>query len=73
MAIVITKEIKRKRILLGVALAFLVASFLIIYFGLFYKPNVPAISSSSNLKVAATAAGQKIPDLNVDIFSDERF
>lgn len=70
MAIVITKEIKKKRILLGAALALLVASFLIIYFGLFYEPKVPAVSSSSNLEVAA---GQKVPDLNVDIFNDERF
>ena len=72
MAIIITKEIKKKRILLAVAGVMLLTAFLIIYFGIFYNPSVPAVDV---LVPASGVTGSKseISDINVGIFEDQRF
>lgn len=74
MAVVVTKEIKRKRILLGVFGLLIVASLAIIYFGIFSKSS-PAVSSQlpATATVTAVAPGGKVADLNVQVLEDSRF
>lgn len=72
MAIVITKEIKRKRILLAVAGGMLLVAFLIIYFGIFYKPGVPAMDVLAPVS-GVTGSKSEVSDINVSIFEDQRF
>lgn len=72
MAVIITKEIRKKRILLGVFGALVLASVLILYFGFFGNQQsldtvLPPEGSVS------PAAGQTVSDLDVGILEDERF
>ncbi len=66
MAVILTKEIKRRRLLLALAGVLLLVALLIIYFGLFYQPG-----SSAN--PAGTGTVQQPADINIGIFDDIRF
>ena len=70
MAIVVTKEIKKKRILLVVAGGLIAASFLVIYFGVYYQPSMPSAEQSG---VPTASLSKSEVDINLGVFDDERF
>lgn len=81
MSVVVTKEIKRKRMLLLVFLALVLASFGILYFGIF-KTNTPPppqsqqksnIVESDTADVSNKAVSEQVSDLKVKILEDIRF
>ena len=70
MAVVVTKDIKRRRLFLAVFAVLVLAAALIIYFGIFNK-NTPlsAVLPLEN----PVANGSQVSDLKVKILEDERF
>lgn len=69
MAVVITKEIKKKRTLLAVFVGLVLVSLVILYYG-FLKKNSPSSSLSSPTSYKSS---QSVSDLNVKILEDQRF
>lgn len=78
MAVIVTKDIKRKRIMLGAFAALVLGSGLIIYFGIFSnrvtpsETDLPPESGESTGEVASFPQ-VSAPDFKVDILADERF
>ncbi len=73
MAVVITKEIKKKRILLVIFMALVLASAAILYFGIFSGgETTPAVAQPSPTIGGPAVAGQ-ISDLKIKILEDDRF
>ncbi|MEK7564630.1 MAG: hypothetical protein AAB394_01090 [Patescibacteria group bacterium] len=75
MAVVVTKEIKKKRILVLVFSALVLATFSILYFGFFRKssPPPPQIKDSGMASVIGTTVSEQVSDLKVKILEDIRF
>ena len=73
MAVIVTKEIKKKRILLGIFAVLVLVTFGILYFGIF-KRSAPASVEQFQRSVSSSAtASDQISDLKVKILEDERF
>lgn len=78
MAVVVTKEIKKKRMLFGVFAALVLASVAIIYFGIFGKVRPEALPLAVSDITApgegsAAAGADPVADLKIKILEDERF
>ncbi|MBI2454376.1 MAG: hypothetical protein HYV54_02295 [Parcubacteria group bacterium] len=71
MSVVVTKEIKKKRIMLAILGALILASVLILYFG-FFSGGLPSTVLPEESSVAPLGNGM-VSDLNVKILEDERF
>ena len=69
MAVVITKEIKKKRTLLAVFAGLVLVSLVILYYG-FLKKDSPSSDLSSGTSYKSS---QPVSDLNVKILEDQRF
>ena len=70
MAVVVTKDIRRKQLLLAAFAALVLTSASIIYFGMF-KESAP---SSAVLPLEnPVVSGSQVSDLKVKILEDERF
>lgn len=70
MAVVVTKDIKRKRMFLAVFAVLVLAAALIIYFGIFKKSAPPSAVAPSP---SSAVNGSQISDLKVKILEDDRF
>ncbi|MDP3800148.1 MAG: hypothetical protein Q8Q90_01865 [bacterium] len=77
MAVILTKEIKKKRLLLAVFGALVVVSLGILYFGGYFGSSTPApIQPGQGSPVATTpgaAVVDQVSDLKVKILEDIRF
>ena len=69
MAVIVTKDIKRKRLFLTVFVALVLASAVIIYLGVFNKVSQPNIV----LPPENLVGNNQVSDLKVKILEDERF
>ena len=69
MAVIVTKDIKRKRLFLTVFVALVLASAVIIYLGVFSKGSQPNIV----LPPENLVGNNQVSDLKVKILEDERF
>ena len=74
MAVIVTKEIKRKRITLGVLAALVLASLLILYFGIF-TGRVPeaTVLPMSETGPSEVLGNSQVSDIKIKILEDERF
>ena len=73
MAVIVTKEIKKKRILIGLFAILVLVIFGILYFGIFrYSVPLSVEQTQGQAGSGATAADQ-VSDLKVKILEDERF
>ncbi|MDP3764292.1 MAG: hypothetical protein Q8Q95_01585 [bacterium] len=76
MAVIVTKEIKKKRILLAVFGVLVLVSFGILYFGFFGSSSPPPVQPEQSAVVAGTPSAtvaDQVSDLKVKILEDERF
>lgn len=79
MSVIVTKEIKKKRMLLLVFLVLVLASFGVLYFGGFFKKSLvpspqaqqPAVTGAVN--VSNKAVSEQVSDLKIKILEDVRF
>lgn len=70
MAVVATKEIKRKQLFLTVFIVLVLASAVIIYLGIFKKSAPPSVVAPLP---SSAVSGSQISDLKVKILEDDRF
>lgn len=75
MAVVITKEIKKKRILISVFSVLVLTTFGILYFGFFKKSSSPPpqLKDSGVASVVGTTVSEQVSDLKIKILEDIRF
>lgn len=75
MAVIATKEIKKRRMLLTVFAALVATSGLVLYFGLFggSTPPLPSEPSGDNASLPPADLQSEVPRLEVGILEDERF
>ena len=75
MAVIITKEIKKRRILLVASAILLVVTALVLFLGL-NETSAPTISTnveSSEVSMPQPSSDSGVSDLKVGVFEDERF
>ena len=70
MAVVITKDIKKKRFQLAIAVSLILVAFLIIYLG-FFRTTSPKIGPAEVANQNPSAP--EVSDINIKIFDDARF
>ncbi|MEK9174612.1 MAG: hypothetical protein AAB725_01425 [Patescibacteria group bacterium] len=73
MAVIVTKEIKKKRILMGVFFVLVLSSGLVLYFGFLHKGSPPPAVVAPVTPAAGVAATSQVSDLKVKILEDDRF
>lgn len=75
MAVIVTKEIKKKRILLAVFAGLVLASLGILYFGYFgaSSPLPQPEQSQGTTNVSSASVSDQVSDLNVKVLEDSRF
>ncbi|MBI4119935.1 MAG: hypothetical protein HY454_00530 [Parcubacteria group bacterium] len=76
MPVVVTKEIKKKRKLLAIFAVSMLASGLVLYFGLFRQaasPTPPDEPAAAEAGLPPAGLGSEVPRLELRLLEDERF